>query len=445
MQKRKGPISIADIAAKSPKKPQQAKPLAAPSTWSAKDAYKFVTSQGFEENNSNTPPVPPIAIEHSSSNFDSDKKVGTNWEQSSNKLGTAEHGKWEQTGNKVATNRQQAVSRNSVTGNKVGAQPGTQVGTNWEQSSNKLGTNRDVSTIVGLQRRILVCLYESCLRACAQHTERLPIERISQSARTSVQSAKVTIRRLEMTLLIKRLEYKNGRGGWTIYELPNHVHSYLRLDETRNKLGANWEQSSNKLGAQPVTQPGTSSSSSSRNLLIKEPTTTQAMDPFANIDLGPAQSFGIAASVLARCVELYPVLQPEQLESLVYRFAEFAKDPKNRVQNARGFFISLAEQASKGQIPLDHIETPDERLMRLFITRQQEAKARRVDIEQAALEFECEAWLESLTPEMKLTLVPETSLLKQGTGAHQAMLKQHFAETVWPVRRNEILASEPTP
>jgi hypothetical protein len=135
-------------------------------------------------------------------------------------------------------------------------------------------------------------------------------------------------------------------------------------------------------------------------------------------------------------------LQPEQLGVLVFRFAEFARDPKNKVQNARGFFISLAEQASKGQVPLDHIETPDDRLMRSFIERQKEAKARHAETERAAQEFECEAWLETLTPEMKLSLIPETAILKVGTAAHAAMLKSHFAENVWPVRRAEILETE---
>jgi hypothetical protein len=181
--------------------------------------------------------------------------------------------------------------------------------------------------------------------------------------------------------------------------------------------------------------------SSSRDLYIKESTTTQRDAELSSIDLGPVQSFGITSSVLSRCVELYPNLRSEQLEVLVQRFAEFAKDPKNKVQNARGFFISLAEQASKGQVPLDHIETPDERLMRLFVSRQEQAKAQVVNFEQKALAFECETWLETLTSEMKLTLVPETAILKAGTAAFAAMLKNHFAENIWPGRRVEILNS----
>jgi hypothetical protein len=83
--------------------------------------------------------------------------------------------------------------------------------------------------------------------------------------------------------------------------------------------------------------------------------------------------------------------------------------------------------------------------MRLFVKQQEEAKSRRVDVERAALEFECETWLESLTPEMKRSLVPETAILKAGSAAHAAMLKNHFTENVWPERRKQILESANTP
>jgi hypothetical protein len=127
---------------------------------------------------------------------------------------------------------------------------------------------------------------------------------------------------------------------------------------------------------------------------------------------------------------------------LAIRFGEFMKDPKNKVQNARGFFISLAEQASKGQVPLDHIETPDERLMRLFVQRQNEEMTRRVDFEREAQDLDLSRWLESLTEEAKLALVPETSILKAGTAAYAAMLRSHFNEKVWPERRKQILESD---
>ena len=274
-------------------------------------------------------------------------------------------------------------------------------------------------------------------------TSQIPSAELARIAQTKgYEATRSVTNALKKASLVERYKSKDGPGGWTIYRIFKSVY----VDGLNHLSRVNPPQDPYKTRVnpvhQPVHQPVQTSPSSSRNLLIKESTTTQPVDALSQIDLGLVQPFGITTSVLARCTELYPVLQPEQLEVLVFRFAEFAKDPKNRVQNARGFFISLAEQASKGQVPLDHIETPDERLMRSFIERQKEAKARRTDAERAAQEFECEAWLESLAPEMKLILVPETAILKAGTGAHAAMLKSHFAEKVWPERRKEILERE---
>jgi hypothetical protein len=93
-------------------------------------------------------------------------------------------------------------------------------------------------------------------------------------------------------------------------------------------------------------------------------------------------------------------------------------------------------------VPLDHIETPDERLMRLFVQRQKEEMTRKVDFEREAQDVDLARWLESLTAEAKLALVPETSILKAGTAAHAAMLRSYFTEKIWPKRRKQILEGD---
>ena len=282
-------------------------------------------------------------------------------------------------------------------------------------------------------------IYAFCRSLGEKTTDKLSLEFLATSCKAGPAVVQVTTRRLIAKGVLLKFESKEGRGGWTRYSLPEAIYKELFHLETENKLRTNPEQTENKLSTQPRTEPRTSPSSSSRDFNIKGSTSTQLVEVISRINTDPVQALGITTSVLARCVELYPNLQPEQLEGLIFRFAEFVKDPKNKVQNARGFFISLAEQASKGQIPLDHIETPDERLMRLFVERQKEAKARVAEVEKQAFEFELETWLEELTLEAKIAAVPETPILKPGSQAHTAMLKNHFAEQVWPERRQRIL------
>ena len=360
-------------------------------------------------------------------------KPGSNQVQSGSKQGSKPSSNRVQTGFKVG-------SMPSSENPKVGSEVGSEVGLNPVQTRFKQGSEFHFHRLSPLQQKVLVFLAQQCQLERSKITPPIKCALLAKSLEASVDGLKTATKRLLKSEHLTIHEYMDGRAGWTRYEIPEHVFKYLVFSTTGFEVGSNQVQTGFKLGSKVGSEVGSSLSSSSRDFFIKEEsTTTQVTAGISQIDLGPVQTFGITASVLARCVELYPILQPEQLEILVYRFAEFAKDPKNKVQNARGFFISLAEQASKGQVPLDHIETPDERLMRLFVERQKEAKTRRNDVERAALEFECEAWLESLTLEMKLTLVPETAILKAGTGAHAAMLKSHFTENVWPDRRKRIL------
>ena len=255
------------------------------------------------------------------------------------------------------------------------------------------------------------------------------------------ESLRIITLRLEKMGLLSRPVVRNGRGGWTRYSLPQPVYIEVRESETRNEPVINPEQTRNK----PVTKPVIEGPSSSRDLLIKESTTTQSnsenSDWMATIDFGLVQSSGITRSVLARCVELYPSLasQPEALEQLVFRFGEYLKMPQTKIKNLRGFFIGLAEQLSKGQTPLDHIETPEDQLLKELVEKQDLAKTRRAELEAKALDFECETWLAQLPLEARLELAPENHVVKFKSPAQDRLLKEHFRLTIWSVRRSEIL------
>ena len=362
----------------------------------------------------------------------------------------------QQTYNKVTTqpttNSQQSYNKpitqklpQKETYNKLPTQPTTQPTTNSPQSYNKPTTKQSIISLVGLQKRIVLFLYELCRAKGMREIQNISIVWLSESCETTIRSAQETIRRLEKKGFILRKEYKNGRGGWTNYELPDSVYKELFQFETYNKLPTKLQQTPNKLPAQPTTEPTTTLSSSSSVLNINNKTTTQptleTSDWIESINLEAVQSVGITRSVLKRCLDLYPILNPENLEDLVCRFAEFMKEPKNRVQNARGFFIGLAKQLSEGITPLDHIETANDRLMREYTEKLREKKERQEKLDREAMEFEFETWLETLEPSKQIELIPENRFLKQGSAPHRAALKQHFSETIWPEKKQQILES----
>ena len=224
--------------------------------------------------------------------------------------------------------------------------------------------------------------------------------------------------------------------------IRDRVYRELFQLETQNKLRTNAEQTESKLSTQLRTQPRTSSPSSSRGVFLNNSTSTQNVDnsdpdagALKKIDFSIVTEFGITSSTLSRCRELYPTVSSDQLAALTERFGQFMKTTGGkRVQNARGFFISLAEQLSRGIVPLDHIETQDEALMREFVEQAKEAKARREMLEKEAFEFAFEEWVETLDSKTRDTLVPVSSVIESGSKIQSMKLKEHFRLSVWPTR-----------
>lgn len=197
----------------------------------------------------------------------------TNRQQSGNKLATKPEINRQQSDNKPTTTKN-AISE---TGNKVAAEPATELGTKWQQTDNKVATKFDFYSLVGLQRALIIFIYECCKATGSRTTSSLTLEHIGSYLKTSSGSIKTTLQRLEDKGLIIRSSFKNGRSGWSKYELPeNHYRELLQI-ESGNKLATKWQQTDSKVTAEPATEPATAlpcSSSilnSDKNLTTTEP------------------------------------------------------------------------------------------------------------------------------------------------------------------------------
>ena len=179
----------------------------------------------------------------------------------------------------------------------------TQQGTKWRQTEDKVETIVEFSSLVGLQRALVIFLYGSCKAARSYETEKLSIEHIAKSCETSVSSAKKTLQRLEQKNFLQRVKFKDGRGGWTIYELKNEVFQDLLRAETEDKLETKRRQTRDKVGTQLETQPRTTSpySSSNNNLNIN----TNTIELPENL-----RRFGISAVNLNNLCLLYTSPSP---------------------------------------------------------------------------------------------------------------------------------------
>jgi predicted transcriptional regulator len=223
-----------------------------------------------------------------------DNKVVTNRQQTDNKVAT----KWQQTDNKVVTK--------------------------WQQTDNKVVTKCLFSELVGLQRNIIIFMSHECKNLRARTTDRMTLEHLAKSLNRSTGVVKMTIHRLEKKGFLFRSEFKNGRGGWSRYELPDYVYNDALRSETDNKLVTNWQQTDNKVVTQPITQPITNLSSSSSYL---NKTTTTELGEDWNFDISSYARFGFTTSQIKQLASLNVISAAEVEQSLV----EFNYDFENNV------------------------------------------------------------------------------------------------------------------
>jgi hypothetical protein len=347
--------------------------------------------------------------------------------------------KWQQTDNKVATNRQQSGNKPttlkspiSETGNKVATEPATQVTTKWQQTDNKVATKASFSSLVGLQRALTIFLYECCKASGSRVTNSLTLEHISTCLKTSSGSVKTTLQRLEGKGLISRVAFKNGRAGWSKYELPETHYRELLQTESGNKLTTKWQQTDNKVGTEPATELATRPSSSSSILNIKNLTTTEPIElEWQKIHLGPAEGLGLSRYYISRAKELYPNLDPISVQRLVYGFERHLVLPENKkaIRNPGAFFLSLAEKLSKGESPLPEYKTPDDDLIEKIqatASAKHQIHQERLNALQSTL---FENWWYESSLEEKTNLVPAGPI--KGN-IYKSAVRTKWLEEIWP-------------
>lgn len=299
-------------------------------------------------------------------------KVVTNRKQTDNKPITNQ----EQIGNKSQIKSQQPednaehINENhqqsdSITGNNVA--------TIRKQTENKLATNIPFSELVGLQREIIILVCHECKNSRSRTTEALTLEYISVALKRSAGAIKTTIQRLEKKGCLIRMAFKNGRGGWSKYELPDSVYHDVLRSETANKLTANWQQIDNKVMLPPITQPTTSTSSSSI-LNIKD--TFTLLDDEWNFDITPYAKFGFMISQLKQLASLGVISAMDVEQSLI----EFNHDLDNNAppQMNKSKLNFLMGILRKGQCYVSETYRNEEEAIILDMAKRKEEKRKKL-------------------------------------------------------------------
>ncbi len=118
------------------------------------------------------------------------------------------------------------------------------------QSGAKPEPNNEFYSLVGLQKNSLLFIFETCLKNGSKTSSPISSSNLAINLESTVAAVRKAIRRLEEKGFIVRSHFKDGRGGWTKYELPNNIYSELLTTKTR----ANHEPIMSQSGAKRTTQ-----------------------------------------------------------------------------------------------------------------------------------------------------------------------------------------------
>jgi hypothetical protein len=279
-------------------------------------------------------------------------------------------------------------------------------------------------------------------------TDPIAITVLAGSCGTTVLSAQKTIQRLEGKELIRRVSFRNGRGGWTRYEVAQDVFQEILHLESQDKLRTNLGQTSDEVRSQPRTERRTSSSSSSSVLDLEnlKTTTTGAgvpdnIDPLPGdwdqIDSTPIADLGFSRAHLIQLAR-DGKLSVEEVQDSIHFFA-FDLKRNGKGKEIKGppvsFFMGILRKGVP-YAPPSNFESPEEAARRLYVESKRRLKARRESQEQEIKELEFSEWRNELTREAINAIVPEVS--RSFPKLSESALKAHFDEYVWPDRRAEV-------
>ena len=287
--------------------------------------------------------------------------------------------------------------------------------------------------LVGLQRSIVYLIYQECKKARAKITEPLTLEYLSYHTKKDKKTIKTSVYRLIKKGCILRVEYKNGRSGWTQYELPNEIFHELLQSETDNKLVTNWQQSDNKVVSEVVTEPTTNVPSSSSYI---NKTTTNLPEEWLCINFEPIADIGFSANHLQQLLDKN---SPEVVQESIFHFA-YSLNHNSKFKNHENPLNLFMGVLRKGNAWIEpNYRSAQEMALAHILELKAAEQARIKQLQDNAYKISFDEWKSSLSQDEIERIAPKSkSSLAKGGLPERMLLNQFFKETIWPETRKEF-------
>jgi len=305
---------------------------------------------------------------------------------------------------------------------------------NWYQSDTKTG----FFSLTGLQKKIVIFIYNLCKISRDKKTDGISIAQISENCESTVKSTKTAINRLIKKNILFRESFKNGRGGWTVYLIPNNVYQEIITD---TKLIPNWYQTSTKLTSE-LTSEVIPSSHSNSSIIYNNITTTEKEvvkeigEEYKKIDFSSLEKIGFGITQISQLAELK--IPPDLIQESINHFA-FGLENSEKTKSYKEPLNVLMGTLRSGRMWTEtNYKSPRQiGTEELAKYRKQEAEKMR-EIENKFFEQEFEFWYNKLTVEELKRLIPEVDIAYGKIGSNETLAIRFFRTTVFPKIIQEI-------
>ena len=312
------------------------------------------------------------------------------------------------------------------------------------QSEAKVGPESVFSSLVGLQRDALRYVFESCRFRGSKISGPIVVQNLAVSLKSTPAAVRKAIQRLEQKGCLNRATYKDGRGGWTEYQIPDDTYGALLLDESRAKVEPNLSQSRAKLEPQlePQLRPRAPSSSS---LVIPEDfktTTTgeselfddtkvQLMPEWANVDFSPLVEAGFSRAHLIQLAKHGKLSAAEVSASIEFFAFDLKRNAKGKALNGPplNFFMGILRKGIP-YAPPENYESPAEEARKRTRELLERKERERAADEERIRELAFAEWKRGLSADELATLLPDFA--RRPGPVQDSTLRTHFESTVWP-------------
>lgn len=273
------------------------------------------------------------------------------------------------------------------------------------------------ASLSGLERELVIYLHELCVTNRSQKTTPVSNTFLSTLFNKPMGTIKTSLRRVEAKTIIKRLEFLSGKGGFTIYELPDRIHQEINAYGKDHVLVTQKQFGNNSVTIREQEQPEVSPKDTADN-------------EWRSLDLSPLSFIRLGFDHIAQLKN--GTLTPEQVQDSINHFAyrlqhPSPKDPK--IEKPLNYFMATLKKGIPFARPDGFLSEEDQEQIR-YIESLKKVKQEKEEREKELFDLLFTEWMDKLSTEEKKALIP--AAMKTSTHASNLFFRDYYKTHVWP-------------